>query len=106
MRRSVLVSLGWRAAAPLVEFAQVAVAGQVEPICCCRLRPAGVSVWSLVRPKQVTAVELGKSVRMDRWVRWMDFERAALVFLQRLAVPAPAAWAVDHALVHLLRVFG
>mgnify|MGYP004420419479 CR=1 FL=1 len=31
--------------------------------------------------KQAAAVEQGQPIRMDRWIRWMDFGRAALVFL-------------------------
>ena len=43
----------------------------------------------------------GQPVRMDRWIRWMDFGSAALVFLQRFSVPAPAVRAVDHAVCPL-----
>lgn len=45
----------------------------------------------------MAAVEWGQPVRMDRSIRWMDFVRAALAFLQRLAGPAPAEQAVNPA---------
>ena len=40
-------------------------------------------------------MERGQPLRMDRSIRWMDFGSAALVFLQRLAEPALAAWVVN-----------